>query len=127
MSLLTDALDRIETWLVKHQPEFAFYIDDEGYVEKDTQRVAEIQRKYNYRGREKSTPKESYNPDLPTAASEVDLSNPNALEELIQALQTPPLSPDANSSSACKTQIFLCEPKQHGRWQNLEIIELLNH
>ncbi|WP_103125505.1 HEAT repeat domain-containing protein [Nostoc cycadae] len=73
----------------------AYYFDDEGYMEAGEQKVAEIHRKYNYRGREKSTTNESYNPELPTVASEVDLSHPNALEELIQALQAAPLSPDA--------------------------------
>ncbi|MBD2456858.1 HEAT repeat domain-containing protein [Nostoc sp. FACHB-87] len=73
----------------------AYYLDDEGYMETDEQKVAEIHRKYNYRGRVKSTTNESYNPEPPTVASEVDLSHPNALEELIQALQAAPLSPDA--------------------------------
>ncbi|AFY42406.1 HEAT repeat domain-containing protein [Nostoc sp. PCC 7107] len=78
----------------------AYYFDDEGYIKEDKQKVAEIHRKYNYRGRETSTTNESYNPEPPTVASEVDLSNPNALEELIQALQAAPLSPDAGMLQA---------------------------
>lgn len=83
----------------------AYYIDNEGYVEKNQQRVGEIQSKYNYRGVETSTTNEPYNPYPPTAASEVDLSSPDALEELTQALQAAPLSLDANilQAMAAKT------------------------
>jgi hypothetical protein len=73
----------------------AYYIDEQGHLEEDTQRVSKIQRKYNYRGREKTTTNEFYNPEPPTIASPVDLASPNALEELTQALQAAPLSHDA--------------------------------
>jgi HEAT repeat protein len=78
----------------------AYYISNEGYLEEDKQKVAEIQRKYNYRGTENFSSDESYNPYPPTVASQVDLSNPNALEQLTQALQAAPLSPDASTLQA---------------------------
>ncbi|MBD2450658.1 HEAT repeat domain-containing protein [Nostoc sp. FACHB-152] len=82
----------------------AYYIDNEGYIEEDKPKIAEIRRKYNYCVVETTT-NESYNPEPPTVASEVDLSNPNALEELTQALQAAPLSPEAGvlQAMAAKT------------------------
>jgi HEAT repeat protein len=73
----------------------AYYLNEDGYVEEDKQRVAEIQRQHNYQGTQEYTSDESYNPYPPSVAGQVNLSDPNALEQLTQALQAAPLNPDA--------------------------------
>ncbi|KAF3884893.1 MULTISPECIES: HEAT repeat domain-containing protein [Nostocales] len=78
----------------------AYYLNEEGYLEEDRQKIAEIQRKHNYRVTQQINPDESYNSYPPTAASQVNLSDPNALEQLTQALQASPLSPDATTLQA---------------------------
>lgn len=73
----------------------AYYINEEGYLEEDEQKVSEIQRKYNYRGAERAIPNQIYDPYPQTVASSISLSEPDALEQLTQALNADPLNSDA--------------------------------
>ncbi|MBW4601409.1 MAG: HEAT repeat domain-containing protein [Calothrix sp. FI2-JRJ7] len=73
----------------------AYYIDEEGYLKEDEQRVIKIQRKYNYRGTEQVTSNQAYDPYPPTVASQINVSEPDALEQLTQALNADPLNSDA--------------------------------
>lgn len=73
----------------------AYYINEEGYLEEDEQKVSEIQRKYNYRGAERAIPNQTYDPYPQTFASSISLSEPDALEQLTQALNADPLNSDA--------------------------------
>lgn len=82
----------------------AYYLNQDGDLEKDPQKVAEIQHRYNYRGAERPIVDASY-PYPSTVAGQVDLSNSDALEQLTQALQARPLSSDASilQAMAAKT------------------------
>ncbi|BDA66881.1 hypothetical protein CAL7716_010470 [Calothrix sp. PCC 7716] len=71
-----------------------YYIDEEGYIQEDEQRVIEIQRKYNYRGTEQVISNQPLDPYPPTVASQINLSEPDALEQLTQALNADPLNSD---------------------------------
>lgn len=68
----------------------AYYLSD-GYLKEDEEKVASIQRKYN----PEITIPDNFIPTwLQKPADLVDLSAPNALEQLTQALQTQPEKPE---------------------------------
>lgn len=73
----------------------AYYINEEGYLEEDEQKVVEIQRKYNYRGTETAISNQPLEPLPQTVASSISLSEPDALEQLMQVLNADPLNSDA--------------------------------
>lgn len=75
----------------------AYHLNDEGYLEEDTQQLISVQRKYNYQGTDEAAPDALSQPYPPSVASEVNLSDENALEQLIQGLQAQPVDQAAST------------------------------
>ncbi|BDM80286.1 HEAT repeat domain-containing protein [Acaryochloris marina] len=75
----------------------AYYLNDKGYLEEATQQLISVKRKYNYQGTDEAAPDTLFQPYPPSVASGVNLSDENALGQLIQGLQAQPVDQAAST------------------------------